>query len=111
MSLLDSMVLMDIANSGLDVTPRAKRRPHLGENFELLLTVTNLRGVPYAFEVTGQNPASLSARNGGLGLWAMGAISFLFRRCRISAGRPAWPAAIDGFGFSGWRTPVLFQTR
>lgn len=55
MSLLDSTALMDIANTGLDVTPRAKRRPYLGENFELLLTVTNLRGVPYAFEVTGQD--------------------------------------------------------
>ncbi len=52
-SLLDSTILKDIANQGLDVTPRASRRPYIPENFELLMTVTNLRGIPYKFEVIG----------------------------------------------------------
>lgn len=57
-SLLDSSILADIADSGLDVQPRARRRSYLAENFELLLTVTNLRGVPYAFKVMGSQPTS-----------------------------------------------------
>jgi hypothetical protein len=56
LSLLDSSVLWDIANSGLDVTPREERRPYIPENFDLLMTVTNLRGVPYGFEVIGDQP-------------------------------------------------------
>jgi hypothetical protein len=54
-SLLDSSVLPEIANSGLDVTPRSTRRPYISDNFELLLTVTNLRGVPYEFELIGDH--------------------------------------------------------
>nr|VFJ89926.1 MAG: Patatin-like phospholipase [Candidatus Kentron sp. H]VFJ90928.1 MAG: Patatin-like phospholipase [Candidatus Kentron sp. H]VFJ97941.1 MAG: Patatin-like phospholipase [Candidatus Kentron sp. H] len=46
-SLLDSTILSEIANSGLDIKPRKIRRPYVAENFNLLLTVTNLRGVPY----------------------------------------------------------------
>lgn len=57
-SLLDSSVLTEIADSGLDIQPRAQRRPYLAENFELLLTVTNLRGVPYAFKVMGSQSSS-----------------------------------------------------
>jgi len=50
-SVLDSTVLSEIAHTGLEVEPRAQRRPYVAENFELLLTVTNLRGVPYGFTV------------------------------------------------------------
>lgn len=50
-SLLDSTVLAEIAEDGVDIAPRTTRRPYLAENFEVLLTVTNLRGVPYAFGV------------------------------------------------------------
>lgn len=57
-SLLDASVLGEIADSGLNVTPRAQRRPYVAERFELALTVTNLRGVPYAFQLTGEHPAS-----------------------------------------------------
>lgn len=57
-SLLDSTVLSEIADSGLAVQPRASRRPYLADPFELILTVTNLRGVPYAFEVIGNQVAS-----------------------------------------------------
>lgn len=52
-SLLDSTVLPEIADNALNVTPRPQRRAYVAENFELLLTVTNLRGVPYAFDVVG----------------------------------------------------------
>lgn len=55
LSLLDSSVLSEIANSGLDVTPRPNRRPYISDNFELMLTVTNLRGVPYEFELIGDH--------------------------------------------------------
>ncbi|MEA3192822.1 MAG: hypothetical protein QOD26_1155 [Betaproteobacteria bacterium] len=54
-SLLDSTVLKEIADTGLDVQPRATRRPYLADDFHLVLTVTNLRGVPYAFTVVGQH--------------------------------------------------------
>lgn len=54
-SLLDSTVLLEIANSGFDIKPRTKRRPYISDNFELLLTVTNLRGVPYEFELIGDH--------------------------------------------------------
>ena len=46
-SLLDSTVLGEIANDALDLRPRASKRAYLAEDFEVLLTVTNLRGVPY----------------------------------------------------------------
>ncbi|MEW6165443.1 MAG: patatin-like phospholipase family protein [Pseudomonadota bacterium] len=57
-ALLDSTVLDEIADAGLNVAPRRQRRPYLADDFEVLLTVTNLRGVPYAFEVLGDRPAS-----------------------------------------------------
>lgn len=53
-SLLDSSVLEQIAEDGLKVTARSKRRHYVAQNLELLLTVTNLRGVPYAFELIGE---------------------------------------------------------
>lgn len=56
-SLLDSSILAEIADNGLNVKPRTQRRSYVAENFELLLTVTNLRGVPYAFKVTSDRPA------------------------------------------------------
>lgn len=52
-SLLDSSILRDIADSGLDVVARQQKRPYIADNFEVLMTVTNLRGVPYKFEMTG----------------------------------------------------------
>ncbi|MCX7170006.1 MAG: hypothetical protein NTY41_06840, partial [Proteobacteria bacterium] len=57
-SLLDSTILSEIADSGLKVIPRKSRRPYVADNLELLLTVTNLRGVPYAFQVIGNQPTS-----------------------------------------------------
>ncbi|MFZ6757382.1 patatin-like phospholipase family protein [Undibacterium sp. Ji50W] len=57
-SILDSSILRDIADSGLDVVPRQQKRAYVADNFELILTVTNLRGVPYAFELQGSAGAS-----------------------------------------------------
>lgn len=57
-SLLDSSVLSEIAMNGLAVSPRAIKRPYLANDFDLLLTVTNLRGVPYAFKVQSDRSAS-----------------------------------------------------
>lgn len=57
-SLLDSTVLSEIADSGLNVAPRQKRRPYIAEDFNLLLTVTNLRGVPYEIKLAGPTAAS-----------------------------------------------------
>lgn len=57
-SLLDSTVLTEIADSGLNVSVRPTRRAYVAPNFELLMTVSNLRGVPYAFQVTSSKQAS-----------------------------------------------------
>jgi hypothetical protein len=56
-SLLDSSILSEVAYSGLNVTPRATRRPYVAENFELLLAVTNLRGAPYTLQIDSGHPA------------------------------------------------------
>ena len=56
-SLLDSSVLPEIADSGLNVSPRSQRRPYVADDFNLILTTTNLRGVPYAFQVESDHPA------------------------------------------------------
>jgi hypothetical protein len=45
-SLFDSSVLTEIAFNGLNVAPRQTKRSYVANNFELLLAVTNLRGVP-----------------------------------------------------------------
>lgn len=57
-SLLDSAVLNDIANSGLTVTPRPEKREYIADDFHLYMTVTNLRGVPYAFRLNALEPAT-----------------------------------------------------
>jgi len=52
-SLLDSTVLREIADAGFDVVPRSRRRPYLADDFHVILTVTNLRGVPYKIPFLG----------------------------------------------------------
>lgn len=52
-SVLDSTILDEIANDGLDITCRDERRPFVADNFHLLLTVTNLRGAPYRIALAG----------------------------------------------------------
>jgi hypothetical protein len=56
LSLLDSTVLGEIAEAGLQVQPRP-RRPYVADDFHLLMTVTNLRGVPYSFPLAGSSHA------------------------------------------------------
>lgn len=56
-ALLDSTVLGEIADAGLDVAPRHAPRPYVADAFEVILTVTNLRGVPYAFDMLGGRSA------------------------------------------------------
>ena len=57
-SLLDSSILADIASSGVNVSPRPTPRAYLASNFELILTVTNLRGIPYDFKLLGSQQGS-----------------------------------------------------
>lgn len=52
-SLLDSTVLGEIAQTGLDVRLLPQRRAYVADSFELVATVTNIRGVPYAIPLEG----------------------------------------------------------
>jgi hypothetical protein len=57
-SLLDSSVLSRIAETAIDFTPRDEPRDYVADPLHLLLTVTNLKGVPYdiTFEGTPDVP-------------------------------------------------------
>lgn len=46
-SLLDSSVLSRIAETAIDFTPRDEPRDYVADPLHLLLTVTNLKGIPY----------------------------------------------------------------
>jgi hypothetical protein len=46
-SLLDSSILDEIAETAVDFSPRNENRAYVADPLHLLLTVTNLRGVPY----------------------------------------------------------------
>jgi hypothetical protein len=52
-SLLDSTALMDIATTAINFKGRDRSRPYLANPLKLLLTVTNLRGIPYALNLRG----------------------------------------------------------
>lgn len=52
-SLLDSSVLLDIAKSGLSVPPSVSKRRFIADHYHLFMTVTNLRGIPYSFNLSG----------------------------------------------------------
>lgn len=63
-SLLDSSILEDIAETALDFTPRDEKREYVADSLHLLLTVTNLRGVPYDITFEGkQNVPHRTARH------------------------------------------------
>lgn len=51
-SVLDSTVLSNIAENALNVTATG-HRTYVADDFQLLLSVTNLRGVPYAINLAG----------------------------------------------------------
>lgn len=57
-SIFDSSVLSETAYSGMNVIPRETRRPYVSENFELLLAVTNLSGIPYKYHIENGHTAS-----------------------------------------------------
>ncbi len=56
-SLLDSTVLEQIADSALNVKPTERRRSYLPDLLHVVLTVTNLRGVPYNIPFRGNTRA------------------------------------------------------
>lgn len=57
-SLLDSTILQEIAENALDFEPRKERREYLADPMHLLLTVANLKGVPYDISFKGAGDAS-----------------------------------------------------
>ena len=92
LSALDSTILTEIADSGLDVSPRGSRRPYVADDFHLLLTVTNLRGVPYEIKLIGSqhagHPMSLHADY----------VHFAFGDAPPSAQPGCYPMAWSEFG-------------
>ncbi len=56
-SLLDSTVLGVIADSALNVKPTGRGRSYLPDLLHVILTVTNLRGVPYNITLRGNTRA------------------------------------------------------
>jgi predicted acylesterase/phospholipase RssA len=52
-SLLDSTILDSIAKSALDAPKRSVPRAYVADPLAVFLTVANLRGVPYGFELFG----------------------------------------------------------
>ncbi len=55
-SMLDSEPLRDIALDALKGRPRATPRSYISDPLAVILTVSNLRGVPYAFKLFGDRP-------------------------------------------------------
>lgn len=58
MSALDASELATIANSALDVPLRSEKREWVDDEVAVFLTVANLRGVPYSFNLFGGDGAS-----------------------------------------------------
>lgn len=52
-SALDSTALWDIASSALEAEGEKRKRPWVGDPLAVFLTVANLRGVPYGFQLYG----------------------------------------------------------
>jgi Patatin-like phospholipase len=53
-SLLDSTVLQKIADSALDIRPTGRPRPYVSDILHTIVTVSNLRGVPYEINFRGE---------------------------------------------------------
>jgi hypothetical protein len=53
-SVLDSSELLTIADDAIKVTPSGEPRPYLADPLHVLLSVANLRGVPYSIDVVGE---------------------------------------------------------
>lgn len=58
-SVLDSLPLETIALDALKMQPRSAARRYLADPLPILLTVSNLRGVPYGFKLFGTRPDTL----------------------------------------------------
>jgi hypothetical protein len=54
-SILDSTVLAQIAQKAIQCVPKTERKAYVAEQLQLLMTVTNLRGVPYNIEFKGMS--------------------------------------------------------
>ncbi len=52
-SALDSTALWEIAKGALEIDGETRRRPWVGDPLAVYLTVANLRGVPYGFQLYG----------------------------------------------------------
>jgi hypothetical protein len=52
-SVLNSVLLDQIGDASLNVTPSGKLLPYVAKDFHVYLTLSNLRGVPYAIEFDG----------------------------------------------------------
>ena len=57
-SLLDSSVLNDIADIAFDFTPSGRTRDYVADQLHLLMTITNLKGVPYDITFEGISGAT-----------------------------------------------------
>jgi predicted acylesterase/phospholipase RssA len=57
-SLLDSSILNDIADIAIDFNPIDKKRDYVAEQLHLLMTITNLKGVPYDITFEGLSGAT-----------------------------------------------------
>lgn len=58
-SLLDATPLKSIASSALETPRLASRRPYVDDPLAVMLTVANLRGVPYGFQLFGSDTGAL----------------------------------------------------
>jgi len=52
-SLLDSTPLDAIADRAIEVAPTGRKRPYVADRLDLILSVANLRGVPYSLSLAG----------------------------------------------------------
>ena len=57
-SALDASILREIALDGLKMTPSDTQRSYVDDPLAVFLTVANLRGVPYGFELAGDAASS-----------------------------------------------------
>lgn len=56
-SVLDSSILNDIADTAIDFIPNGEKRGYVADQLHLLMTVTNLKGIPYDISFQGMSGA------------------------------------------------------
>ncbi len=57
-SLLDSSILNDIADTAINYIPNGRKREYVADRLHLLMTVTNLKGIPYDISFKGISGAT-----------------------------------------------------